>query len=150
MATDIKGKFENNRRRETSAVTAEFPLILEGEDIREGTAEVTLVDGAYTASTIPAGTIVTGLRLVVDEAFNSGTSATLSATIGGTSVLGATTVAALGLTDSTTNLPMLVTANADLEGTFTFVGTAATEGNAKIVIEYTTYNGATLSYLGED
>ena len=148
MATDIRGRYENNRRRCKDAVTTQFPLVMQEADLREGTAEVHAVSGDYTALTIPGGVIVTGIRLVVDEAFDSATSATLAAAIDGTSVLAATDVKTLGLTNSTTNLPMLVTANADLVGTFAIVG-AGTVGNAKIVVDFVDYDGATLSYLGE-
>lgn len=148
MATDIRTKFQNNRRRETSAVTVSFPAVIEPAELRTATAAVVAASGTYTGVTLPAGTIVKGISLVVDEAFDSATSATLAATIGGTSVLAATNVKVLGLTTSTTNLPMLLTSNADLVGTFAIVG-APTKGCAKIVVDYISYDGATLSYIGE-
>ena len=107
-----------------------------------------VVSGDYTALTIPAGVIVTGVKLVVEEAYDSATSATLAVAIGGTAVLTATNVKAAALTDSTGNLPLLVTADADLVGTFAIVG-ATTTGMAKVVVEFTDYNGATMSYIGE-
>lgn len=148
MATNIKGLFQNNRRREASALTATFPAVIESADLRAGTAEVVVASGDYTAATIPAGVVITNVFTVVDDVFDSVTSATLTGKVGATAVTAAVDVKAAGLTKSSTNLPMLVTADADFTGTFAIVG-ATTTGTAKLVIEYITYDGATMSYLGE-
>lgn len=149
MATDLRGKFQNNRRREASAVTVTLPAVLADADLRAGTSAVIAANGDYTGLTLPAGTLITGVKLLVDEAFDSATSATLAVAIGGTAVVTATNIKALGLTNATGNVPMVLTSSADLVGTFAFVG-APTVGNAKVIVEYVSYNGATMSYIGAE
>ena len=131
-----------------SAVTASLPYTISEADLREGTAAVVVTSGAYTLAGIPSGALVTGLQLIVDDAFDSATTATYALDIGGTSVLGATNVKVAGVTNSTTNLPLLLTSNEDLTGTLALVG-ATTKGSTRVVISYITPDGATLSYLGE-
>ena len=147
MATDIRGLFENNRRRTVDAVTTTFPAVLQEGSLRDGTAATVVESGTYTALTLPKGVIVTGVKLVVDEAFDSATSATLAVKLGTTAVVAATTVKTAALTATNSNMPMLLTADTDVIGTFAITG-ATTKGIAKVVIEFIDYNGATTSYIG--
>lgn len=144
--TDLRGLFQNNRRREVNAVTTVVPAIIEEADVRGGTAAVVAASGDYTLLSIPAGSVVTAIYLVVDDAYD--VTATLAATIGGVSVLAATSVAAVGITTGTAT-PMLITsATEDVVATMDVTGTP-TKGAAKLVIEYVDYDRATMSYIGE-
>ena len=67
MATDIRGLFQNNRRREAHAVTCAVPFVLESADLREGKKQTELANGDYTVLTLPAGVIVTGANLIVED-----------------------------------------------------------------------------------
>ena len=151
MATDVRGLFQNNRRREAHAVTATIPSIIEQADLRSGTAAVTLASGDYTTLTIPANVIVTSVSLVVTDPLAGGTvsAGTLAAKIGGTSVLTATTITAAGLTAGT-GFPLLVSGNgADLVVTAAVTGIPET-GGGQVVVEYTDFDRATMSYIGEE
>lgn len=149
MATDLRGLFQNNRRREAQAVVGTVPAIIEPADLREGTAEVVVASGDYTLLTLPNNVVVHNVYLVVDEAYDSATSATFTASIGGTSVFALpVNVKAVGLSAGT-NVPLLVTGGtADVVATMAITG-ATTTGTAKLVIEYVDYDRGTMSYIGE-
>jgi len=150
MAKDIRGLFQNNRRREAHAVTAALPFTLDTADLREGTPAVELASGDYTVLTLPMGVLVTGAYLVVEEdnAFDGtvtaqakiGTVALFSAAIDCTKI-----GPSLGKAAS---FPILTSTNEDV--TVTMDVTSATKGSVKIVLEYIDYNRATMSFIGEE
>ena len=146
MATDLRGLFQNNRRREHNAVTVTVPAVITPADLRTGTAAVLAAAGTYTLLTIPAGSVISRAYLVIDDAYDS-TTATIAVSIGATAVLTATTCKVVGLTASTGGLPLLITAPPDVVATSALTGTVTT-GTAKFVIEFVDYDRATMSYIG--
>lgn len=149
MATDIRGLYTNNRRREMNAVTLQLPYVMEDADLREGTAVVNSAAGDYTALTLPDGVLVKSITLIVSTGEEYAGAATVAATIGGTSVLAATTIAAAGVTESTTNLPLVTEGDADVVLTLAAVEASSDIANIKVVVEYIDYARATMSYIGE-
>jgi len=150
MATDLRGLFENNRRREAHSVTGTVPAIIEQANLREGTAEVTVASGDYTLLSIPNNVLVTGISVVIDNAYDSATSATINAAIGATGIFTAAVDATTVGVTAGINFPLLVTGGtADLVATMAITG-ATTKGTAKILIEYVDYDRATMSYIGEE
>lgn len=147
---DLRGLFQNNRRREVSAVTGTLPYAIEAADIREGTAEVVATNEAYTLITLPAGIIVTGVSLIV-ETGREFVAGTVSASVGATVViplLTDLTTAGVTVSDDT---PIVLEADTDI--TITPASLTVDAGNAKarvrVIVEYTDFSRATMSFIGE-
>ena len=147
MATSLKGRFQNNRRREVNAVTATFPFVLQDADVRTATAEVKMTSGEYIGLTLPANCIVTGVHLVVTDVFN-GAGSTAAVEIGGTAAIAATSVTAEGITTSA-SVPMLLTSASDVKVTMVIAG-SGTKGECQVVIDYIDYTCATMDYIGAE
>ena len=151
MAKDLRGLFQNNRRRESHAVVGTVPFVLESADLREGKKELDLTTGDYTLLTIPANVLVTGATMVVEEAgVFDGAGTKVSAKLGTVSIMGDAAVDAAGVTKGTAaSFPLLTTTEQDVIATATVAG-KGTKGVAKLVISYVDYGRATMSYIGED
>lgn len=146
MATDLRGLYENNRRRETSAVTVSFPFVLGESDLRAGTPAETMVSGEYIGFTLPGGVIVTNAYMVITDAFD-GVGSTIKVDIDTTTIIPAlTSLTAEGLTISAVS-DMLITEPVDVKATVVIAG-SGTKGEAEIVIEYIDYKRATMSFIG--
>ncbi len=148
---NLKGLFENNRRRESQAITGKLPYSIEAANLREGTAEVVATNEAYTLVTLPDNVIVTNAFLVVETGseFAAGTCAV---TIGGTTVIPSTTsLTAAGITASS-DAPLLLEGSNDVVITPAALTVTSANSNAvvKVVVEYIDYDRATMSYIGED
>jgi len=150
MATlDLKRLFGNNERRERSAVTATVPFVIAPADIREGVAEEVLVSGnTYTVATIPSGVVITALYLVVDDAFDSATSAAFAVSLDGVAKIAAGNGAAIGIVETDVAFPnTLVTGGSvDITVVPTLTG-ATTKGSIKVVAEYLDYRRSTKSFV---
>ena len=111
MAKDIRGLYQNNRRREAHAVTCSVPFVLEEADLREGKPAVTLTTGDYTTLTLPGNIIVKSVNLVVTDAeLFDGAGSKVAVKIGTVSAVADTAVDAAGLTKGVTaSFPMLIT-----------------------------------------
>lgn len=148
MATDLRGLFENNRRRETNAVTVSFPFNLGDADLRSGTPEKVMESGEYVGFTLPGGVIVTNAYLVVTDAFD-GAGSSIKVDIDTTNIIPALTdITTEGLTISAVT-DMLVVEPVDVKATMVIDG-SGTKGVAEVVIEYIDYKRATMSYIGEE
>jgi len=148
MATDLRGLFENNRRREVNAVTTAIPYVIEAADVREGTAEVVAASGDYTVLTLPAGVLLTSISLIMETDSLYGAASTAAISVGGSSVLAATAINAAGVTAATA--PVLVEGgSADVVITLVVAGTNTAESTVRVAYEYIDYARATMSYIGE-
>lgn len=148
MATDIRGLYENNRRREVNAVTSTVPYVLEPADLREGTAEVVVTSGDYLTISIPSGCVVTAADLVIESGAEFGTGSTAAISIGGSSVIPAHAIDVAGLTVGTT-VPVLIHGDSeDVVITVVAAGTSTEDSVIKVVIEYIDYTLATMSFIG--
>ena len=153
---DLRGLFSNNRRREVNGVTGVLPYSIADADIREGTVEVVLGNEASTLVTIPAGCLITEAYAVVE---------TGSEFVAGEAIVSIGSVAEVigvaitpidlttaGVTSPEAVLPIITEADTDVVVTTTAVTVDA--GNAKaqlrVVLAYTDYKRATMSYIGED
>ena len=148
---DLRGLFQNNRRREAQAVVGKLPYSIEPADIREGTDAVVATNEAYTLCTLPDNVIVTGAYLVV-ETGSEFVAGTCQVAIGGTVVIPALTdLTTAGITASD-DAPLLLEGQNDI--IITPASLTVDEGNAlaetKVVVEYIDYDRATMSYIGED
>jgi len=150
-AKNIKGLYSNNRRRETNAVTCSVPYVLGAADLREGTPqEVVITADAYTCLTIPANCIVTAVNLVIEAGAEYGTGSTVGVKLGAIDVITAGATDAAGLIAGT-NVPALVDGSSeDLIITPALAGTSTEDSVIKVVVEYTDYDLATVSYIGID
>ena len=147
MATlDIKGLFENNRRKEASAVTMTLPAKIKDGELRTGTPDTLVTTGdVITLGTLPAGIIVTNVCGVVLDVMDAGTFKVDADTVALFAALDGTTV---GLTQGVPAAPFMVAVDTDIVITAT-AGPTLPAGSVKIVIEYITIEGNTMSYLGE-
>ena len=101
MAVSITGKFLNQDKREYEALTVTLPSVLNPGGGRLNTApEYVQYGEAYVASVTPAKAIGGKTYLLVEEAFPTGTTATI--TVDGNAVFTDVAVDATGLTVSTT------------------------------------------------
>ncbi len=150
MAKDLRGLFSNNRRRETNAVTSSVPFILEPADLREGTAAVQVTSGDYTTLSIPSGCIVTQATIIVEEGAEYGASSTAAVKVGSTELVPATAIDTAGITIGSA-VPILVSGGSeDVVITMVSTGTSTENSVVKVVVEYTDYDRATMSYIGEE
>ena len=149
MATDIRGLYQNNRRREVSAVVGALPFVLDDADLREGIAEVDIATGDYTVLTIPADMIITGVQMVVkeDNVFD-GAGTTMSLDIGGATVVALTPVDVPVFKDGV-GLPLITTSATDVIFAAVVAG-SGTQGKVQAIITYIDYDRATMSYIGEE
>ena len=150
-AKNITGLFQNNRRRETNAVTCSLPYVLASADLREGTAqEVVISADAYTALNIPANSIVERVHLVVEAGGEYGAGSTVTVKVGSTEVIASTTIAAAGLTSASV-IPLLIDGSSEpIIITPTLAGTSTEDSVIKVVVTYTDYDLGTVSYIGEE
>ena len=150
-AKNIKGLYSNNRRRETNAVTCSLPYELAPADLREGTAvELVITGDAYTALSIPANCIVDSVSLVIEEGAEYGTGTTVGVKLGSVSIITGGAADAAGLVVGT-NVPALVSGSSeDIIITPTLAGTSTSASTIKVVVKYTDYDLATVSYIGQD
>jgi len=126
-------------------VTLTLPAVIEAADLREGTPAIEAVVGeTYTLGTLPAGIIVTGVCIVVTDVM--GTGVTLKSDMGSAPLVAAADCATVGLTMSTTTDPVLLTTATDVTAEITGNPTG---GSVSVVIDYTDYERATMSYIGE-
>jgi len=120
----------NNRKSLTSSTTGSIGLTLPGN-------MGTMATGVgYKIGTIPAGSLVTAVNLVVTTAFNFGTANTvkLGTTSGGTEFGTGKSLATAAVVAGTASQYF---ANAtDIYFTPTLTGTAGTTGDAKVVVEF--------------
>jgi len=147
---DLRGLFQNNRRREVQAVVGQLPYSLEDADLREGTSEVVATNEAYTLGTLPTGIIVTGVQLIV-ETGSEFVAGTCDVAIGSTTVIPlATDLTTAGITASD-DCPLLLEGDNDIVITPASLtvdaGNAA--ANVKVIVEYIDYDRATMSFIGE-
>ena len=150
MAKDLRGLYQNNRRREVNAVTVSVPYVLTAADLREGTAAVVATSAAYTTLTIPGGALITGVSLIVEKDVMYGTGSTAQVKIGGIEVVAATAIDAAGATASTA-VPILIEGlGEDVEVTLVVAGTPNEKAVARVVITYADYDLATVSFIGEE
>ncbi len=147
MATkNLRGLFQNNRRREAHSVTISIPALIEPADLREGTPDEFIVAGdTLELLEIPGNVIITDMCIVVTDPMDAGV--TLKADIDVTPIIAAGDCATVGLTKSATTDPILVTQPTLITGVIT--GTP-TVGSVDIVISYVDYKRATMSFIGED
>jgi len=148
---DLRGLFENNRRRETNAVVGELPYSIESADLRSGTAATVATNEAYTLVSVPSNVVVTNVFLVI-ETGSEFVAGTCTVTLGGTEVIPAlTSLTTAGITASTA-APLLLEGAQDL--VITPASLTVDSGNAnavaKVVVEYIDYDRATMSYIGEE
>jgi len=148
---DLRGLFKNNRRREINAVVGTLPYAIADADLRTGDAAVVATNEAYTLVTLPAGTVVTGVNLLV-ETGSEFIAGTCKVDIGATTVIPALTdLTTAGITASD-DAPLLLDAAYDVVITPASLTVAAGNANAvvRVEIEYVDYNRATMSYIGEE
>lgn len=97
-----------------------------------------LVNGSASGIkvSLPTNSIVVGGALIVETAWNSATTATLALALqGGATLLTATNIKATGITNLTTPIATNYT-GADVTLTLAETGAAATQGKAKVLIDY--------------
>ena len=149
MATDLTGLFQNNRRRESHSVTLTLPAVLEQANLREGKAVVTAPDAtAIILGVLPAGLIITDMCVVVTDVMDAGITLKADLVDGATTtpVVAAAPLDAAGLTKSATADPVLTVLDTQLVAE---LSGPVSKGAVQIVINYTDYARATMSYLGE-
>ena len=146
MNKDLKGLFQNNRRREAHSVTLTIPAMIAPADIREGTpAEFVVAGDILELIELPANIIITDMCVVVTDPMDAGV--TLKADIDTTSIVAAAACDTVGLTKAATADPVLVVEPTLVTAVIT--GTP-TVGAVQIVISYVDFKRATMSYIGED
>ena len=144
---NLRGKFQNNRRREANVVTITVPVEVEGADLREGKAPVTLAPADLVQCLdVPAGVIITSVYLAITTP--STVAASVKFDIGADALMADTPINAAGLTNDPAFVPLLVTDPQTI--VCTMGGAAATDGEASLVVEYFDYTRATMSYIGEE
>ncbi len=150
MATDIRGLFSNNRRRETNAVSGSVPFVLAPADLRTGTDVEEASNGGYTVLTLPAGVLVTGINAIIEEG-NEFSSGTFKATIGGTEVIpAATPLDTAGVVRSAAEHMLTTAGGADVVITLAGGPAGSEVSIVNLVIDYIDFNRATMSYIGEE
>ena len=147
MATkNLRGLFQNNRRREAHSVTITIPALIEAADLREGTPDEFVVAGdTLELLELPGNIIITEMCVVVTDPMDAGV--TLKADIDAASIVVAADCTTAGLTKAATTDPILVTAPTLITGV---ISGTPTIGSVDIVISYVDYKRATMSYIGED
>ena len=156
MAThDISGLFQNNRRKEGSAVTMTLPAKLADGELRSGTPDTLLGTGdVITLGRIPKGVIITNICALVESVMTGPTQVKLdivevSPTATVTALIANVDPTATGLTaPGTAWANMWTDMDYDITATVTGAATAET-GAVKLVLEYITVDGNTMSFLGE-
>lgn len=102
MATvNISSLFENNLRKVSEVGVAELNAALDTSGDRLGQGTVYAKGGDdHICYTIPADSIAPKFYVIVDEAFDAGTTATITTVVDGTSIAAALDVATVGPTVS--------------------------------------------------
>lgn len=107
--------------------------------VHEISAQFGFGQSAGVIGVVPAGAILDTCHLVVSQAFNSTTNTLSVGTVpGGTQLLNAVSLAALGRTDTPVPSPTLGPAGVDtpIYGSLAFTGAAPTQGVATVWINY--------------
>ena len=128
--TDLRKYAGNNRKALTSSTVGSIGITLPGN-------MGTIANGEnYKVGTIPAGSLITAVNLVVTTAFNYGTTNTvdLGTTVGGAELGNDLSLAATGVVAGTGSI--YIEEATDIYFTPTLDGTAGTAGDAKVVVEF--------------
>jgi hypothetical protein len=120
----------NNRKALSSATVGSIGVTLPGNMGTIATAT------SYKIGTIPAGSLVTAVSLVVETAFDYGTTNTvdIGTTDGGAELGNDLSLAAAAVVDGLGGIYVAVAT--DIYFTPTIDGTAGTVGDAKVVVEF--------------
>lgn len=148
MATDVRGLFGSNRRREVNAVTCTLPYVIGSEDIREGIAEVVLASGDYTVLTIPGNVILNTLSLVVPPGATFGVGSTATVLVDGSVELPDGAIDSEGL-DVAATMPMYLSSPSDIVIRLALAGTSTEAACVKLIMEFIDFDRATMDYIGE-
>ena len=146
--TDLKQRYENNKRRETNSATMNLPSLL-GEAYRGTAKEVVLTATEYFVGKLPANIMVTAVKYLVTEAYTNATSAVGSVELGTTVLDAAVNLKVVGASLGTLAAPAYLTAETTVSVTPTFVGAATNDeaGIFKVIIEYNDFDRDTGSYI---